>query len=296
MSHAHHHGSGNAGSRRALSITLALVSVYMVAELIGGWLSNSLALLADAGHMFSDAAALALALFAIRIAQRPATLERTFGFYRAEILAALVNGTGLIVVAILILVESWKRLQNPPQVEAPLMITIAVGGLMVNLLGLWVLSSGKSSSLNMRGAWLHVLFDALGSGQAILAGLLILYFDWSWVDPIASALIALLVAYSAWSLLRDSVAVLMEGSPAHIDVGEVRAALREHPQVIDVHDLHIWTITSGLESLSAHVVVEPGPPTDLLPSLQTTLHERFGIKHVTIQLEPAECGVSEMPI
>jgi len=268
----------------------------MVAELIGGWLSNSLALLADAGHMFSDAAALALALFAIWMAQKPATSERTFGYYRAEILAALVNGAALIVIAIFILVEAWGRFRQPPEVNAALMMAVAAGGLVINLIGLWVLSRHRSDSLNLRGAWLHVLSDALGSLQAVLAGALILRFGWFWVDPVASVLIALLVAYSAWSLLRDSVAVLMEGSPAHIDVAAVRQALRATPWVVDIHDLHIWTITSGLDSLSAHVIVDPQAPADLLETLQQTLHSRFGIDHVTIQLEQSACGVREMPI
>jgi cobalt-zinc-cadmium efflux system protein len=297
VAHNHaHHVPGSARGRRALSITLALVSLYMVAELIGGWLSNSLALLADAGHMFADAAALGLALFAIWMAQKPATAERTFGYYRAEILAALLNGTALMVISIFILVEAWRRLRQPPEVDAPLMIAVATGGLVINLVGLWVLSRRRSDSLNLRGAWLHVLSDALGSLQAVLAGALILWLGWHWVDPVASALIALLVAYSAWSLLRDSVAVLMEGSPAHIDVAEVRAALCATPRVIDVHDLHIWTITSGLDSLSAHVIVDAEAPEDLLPVLQQTLHSHFGIDHVTIQLEHCECGVEEMPI
>jgi cobalt-zinc-cadmium efflux system protein len=290
------HGANSASNRRALTITLGLVSVYMVAELVGGWLSNSLALLADAGHMFADVAALALALFAIWMAQRPATPDRTFGHYRAEILAALLNGVTLVVVALLILSEAWDRFRNPTEVEAPLMIAIATGGLVINLLGLWVLSGGRKGSLNMRGAWLHLLSDALGSVQAVLAGVLILKFGWLWVDPLASVLIALLVTVSAWTLLRDSVSVLMEGSPAHINVAEVHEALKEHPRVVDVHDLHVWTITSGLESLSAHVVVEPDPPAELLPALQDTLRDRFGIEHVTIQLELTECCVQEMPI
>jgi cobalt-zinc-cadmium efflux system protein len=298
MGHNHaHHAPGSARGRRALTITLALVSLYMVAELIGGWLSNSLALLADAGHMFGDAAALALALFAIWMAQKPATAKRTFGYYRAEILAALVNGAALLAIAAFIVVEAWERFRQPADVRAPLMIAIAAGGLVINLIGLWVLSSGRSASLNLRGAWLHVLSDALGSIQAVVAGLLILWLGWTWVDPLASVLIAVLVAFSAWSLLRESVAVLMEGTPAHIDAAEVRQALRDHPRVCSVHDLHIWTITSGLDSLSVHVVVEVNPPPALLAELQQLLADRFGLEHVTIQLEPSEgCVVSEMPI
>lgn len=293
---AHVHCTPTSDGQRGLTITLVLVCLYMLAEVIGGLAANSLALLADAGHMLSDAAALGLALFAIRMAQKPATSERTYGYYRAEILAALVNGAALVVISVFILVEAWERFQDPQPVRAPLMLAVAVGGLIVNGIGLFVLSQGRKASLNLRGAWLHVLTDALGSAQAIVAGLLILWFDWLWADPLASVLIALLVAYSAWSLLRDSVAVLMEGSPAHIDVDEVRAALLAHPTVVEVHDLHIWTITSGLESLSAHVVVQQQPATDLLPALQGTLQDRFGIDHVTLQIEPGACRVHEMPI
>lgn len=290
----HLHQPATRESRRGLVLTLILVCLYMLAEVIGGLLSNSLALLADAGHMLSDAAALGLALFAIWMSRRPATSKRTWGFYRAEILAALVNGTALLVISTLIFIEAWQRFSAPPEVESGLMIAVATGGLAVNLVGLKVLSKHRDHSLNVRGAWLHVLTDALGSLQAIIAGLLIYRFGWLWLDPVASILIAALVTFSAWSLLRDSVAVLMEGSPAHIDVDEVREVLLGHAQVVDVHDLHIWTITSGMESLSAHVVVDPEADEDLLRTLQKLLERRFGIEHVTLQLELDACGVSRL--
>lgn len=291
----HCHRPASPAAQRGLVITLILVCLYMLAEVIGGLLSNSLALLADAGHMLSDAAALGLALFAIWMSRRPATSKRTWGFYRAEILAALVNGTALLVISTLIFIEAWKRFSAPPEVESELMIAVATGGLVVNLIGLAVLSKERDHSLNVRGAWLHVLTDALGSLQAIIAGLLIYRFGWLWLDPVASILIAALVAFSAWSLLRDSVAVLMEGSPAHIDVDEVREVLLSHPEVVGVHDLHIWTITSGLESLSAHVVIEPDAEEDLLSSLQGMLRRRFGIDHVTLQIELDPCAVGQLP-
>ncbi|MDX1644654.1 MAG: cation diffusion facilitator family transporter, partial [Thermoanaerobaculia bacterium] len=226
--------------------------------------------------------------------RRPATSTRTWGFYRAEILAALVNGSALLVISTLIFIEAWKRFSEPPEVESGLMIAVASGGLVVNLIGLSVLSKHRDHSLNVRGAWLHVLTDALGSLQAIIAGLLIYRFGWLWLDPVASILIAALVAFSAWSLLRDSVAVLMEGSPAHIDVDEVRDVLLDHSQVVGVHDLHIWTITSGMESLSAHVVVHPTADDSLLPNLQEMLGKRFGIDHVTLQLELDDCAVKNL--
>jgi cobalt-zinc-cadmium efflux system protein len=288
-SHGHHHHGGSVRNRRRLAFTLALVAFYMLAELIGGLLSGSLALLADAGHMLSDAAALGLSLFAIWISQRPPTPRRTWGYYRIEILAALVNGVTLVVLSIFILREALERFRAPAAVDAPLMMAVAVGGLVVNLVSLRILSGGKEENLNVRGAWLHVLTDALGSVQAILAGALIWGFGWTWADPAASMLISLLVIYSAWDLLRDTVGVLMEGAPRHIDVDEVRNCLMALPCVLEVHDLHVWTITSGMESLSCHVVVEDGQSyCDALTEVRATLHNRFGIDHLTIQVEPAE--------
>jgi cobalt-zinc-cadmium efflux system protein len=288
-SHGHHHHGGSGGNRRRLAFTLGLVAVYMVAEFAGGLLSGSLALLADAGHMLSDAAALGLSLFAIWISQRPPTARRTWGYYRIEILAALVNGVTLVVLSIFILREALERFQAPGPVDAPVLMAIAAGGLLVNLVSLGILSGGKEESLNVRGAWLHVLTDALGSVQAIVAGALIWAFGWTWADPAASVLISLLVIYSAWDLLRDTVGVLMEGAPRHIDVDEVRNCLMALPCVVAVHDLHVWTITSGMESLSCHVVVEDGQSyCDALTEVRATLHGRFGIDHLTIQVEPAE--------
>jgi cobalt-zinc-cadmium efflux system protein len=266
----------------------------MVAEIVGGLVTNSLALLADAGHMFSDVAALGLSLFAIWIAERPPTPKRTYGYYRTEILAALINGATLIAVAIYIFIEAYQRLQQPPEVMGAVMIWIAVGGLVVNVLALWILRAGHDENLNVHGAWLHVLTDALGSVGAIVAGMLIWSFAWNWADPVISVLIGLLVIYSAWRLVMESVHVLMESAPLDIDVDEVRQTIAETAGVNDVHDLHVWTITSGLDSLSAHIVAnESVSHADLLKRLRRTLHERFGIDHVTIQIEPE--GFDERP-
>lgn len=251
-------------------------------------MSNSLALLADAGHMLSDAASLGLAVFAIWAAQRPKTANHTFGFHRAEILAALLNGVTLVVIALLILREAWERLQNPPQVQGSLMMLVAAGGLLVNLAGLWVLHGGRSHSLNLRGAWLHVVADALGSLQAVAAGALIWAFDWRWADPLASVLIATLVVWSSWSLLRDSVNVLLEGTPEHIDPGEVEKAIGGVDGIVHVHDLHIWTITSGFDSLSVHVQVDPRHRDQVLSEVRRVLREEFGIEHSTVQVETSE--------
>ena len=287
MAHHHHdHDGGRATHARPIAITLGLVVLYMVLEVVGGLLSGSLALLADAGHMLSDAGALALTLFAMGVARRPPTPERTYGYYRAEILAALVNGATLVAIALLIFVEAYERLSQPREVEGPLMMAVATGGLVVNVVGLWLLHGGRDANLNMHGAWLHVLSDALGSVQAIAAGALIWAFGWNFVDPIASVMIGLLVIYSSWSLIQQSVAVLMEGTPGHIKVDEVRSALLRLPDVSEVHDLHVWTISSGFVTLSAHLTcLDPAKRDDVLQAAQHVLASRFHIRHTTIQLD-----------
>ena len=294
--HHHSHALRSDANRRRLTIALALAGGYMIAEIIGGLITNSLALLADAGHMFSDVAALGLSLFALWMAGRPSPPHRTYGYYRVEILAALANGASLIAVSFWIFAEAYQRMWRPPEVQGDLMMWIAVGGLLVNLAGLWLLSGGREESLNVRGAWLHVLSDALGSVGVIVAGLLIWAFGWRWSDPLASAFIGLLVIYSSWRLLAEAVSVLMESAPRGIDVDEVRTALAETPGVAAVHDLHVWTITSGLDAISVHVVVRDGEPQSLmLKKLRNLLHDRFGIDHVTIQIEPEGFDEREIP-
>ena len=275
-----------------LAWTLGFVLAYTAAEVIGGLVSGSLALLADAGHMLSDAAAIGLTLFAMRIARRAPTPMRTFGYFRAEILAALVNGSTLVGIALVIFVEAVHRLRQPTTVEGPLMLAVACGGLVINIAGLFLLRAGKSASLNMRGAWLHVLTDALGSAQAIGAAILIWLFGWTWVDPVASILIALLVVYSSWALLRESVGVLMEGTPADIDPEVIRTALRGLGGVVDLHDFHVWSITSGFVALSAHLVVPAdADAADVLRRAEACLADRFKIRHSTLQLDVGgPCG------
>jgi cobalt-zinc-cadmium efflux system protein len=273
---------------------LALVLVYMVAELVGGWLSNSLALLADAGHMFSDAAALSLSLFAAWIARRPPTAQHSYGYYRAEILAALANGALLGAISIFVIFEAWQRLWEPAEVRGPLMMAVAAGGLVVNLLGLWLLQAHRESNINVHGAWLHVLADLLGSVAAVIGGALIWLCGWYWADPVASALISLLIIYSSWALLKDAIAILMEGTPAHVDLDEVRNCIAGVVGIEGVHDLHVWTITSGMEALSGHVVVADGrAASELLAELRKRLHDRFGIDHITIQIEPPDFDVCQ---
>lgn len=286
-SHPHDHTHARAPAGR-LAAVLALLAGYMVAEVVGGYLAGALALLADAAHMLSDVAAVGLSLFAMWFARRRPGPQRTYGYYRAEILAALANAATLLAIVVYILVEAYRRLRQPSPVEGPILMGVAVGGLVVNLAGLWLLRHGKEANLNMRGAWLHILTDALGSVGAILAGILVLAFAWNWADPAISILIGLLVLYSAWGLLKESVAVLMESAPRRIDVDEVRDAIMSVAGVVAVHDLHVWTITSGLDALSVHVVAEAPHASDLLSRIREMLRARFGIDHQTIQLEPVD--------
>lgn len=305
MGHHHHHDltnrreaarNGRSFGHARLAWTLGLTLTYMVAEIVGGYLSDSLALLADAGHMFSDAAALGLSLFAAWISQRPPTPQHTYGYYRAEILAALANGATLIAISILIFIEAFRRFGNPEPVQGTLMFTIALGGLVINLAGMAILHAGRSASLNVRGAWLHLVTDALGSVATLAAGALIWAFGWYWVDPAASIAIGLLVIYSAWNLVRQAIAILMEGTPPHLSLEAVHEAILSVPGVTEVHDLHVWTITSGMDSLSAHVVLLSGYEQQAsLESVRQMLDKQFGIDHVTIQIDPAgqeECRSS----
>ena len=286
----HSHSHARTANRRRLGIVLALATVYMIAEAVGGWLANSLALLADAGHMLSDVAALALSMFAMWIAQRPPTAKRTYGYYRTEILAALANAATLVAISIFIFVEAYHRLREPPEVQGGVVMAIAAGGLAVNLVGLWILNAGRNESLNVRGAWLHVLTDALGSVGAILGGAAVWAFGWEWADPAVSILIGLLVVFSSWNLLKETVAVLMESAPGSIDVDAVRDEIVAVDGVTSVHDLHVWSITSGMVALSGHVQVSGARALNscavLLTALRTRLHDRFGLDHVTIQIEP----------
>lgn len=261
----------------------------MFAEAIGGWLTNSLALLADAGHMFTDVAALSLTLGAIWFAARPATEKKTYGYYRIEILAALLNGLALLLISLWVIYEAYERWLDPPEVKGFDMMLIAVGGLVVNLIAAWLLHSDHKHDLNMRGAWLHVIGDALGSVTAIVAGLLIVAFNWTWADAVCSVLISLIIIFGSWNLMRDSINILLEGTPRHIDISAVEQAILQTKGVYGVHDLHVWTITSGMEALSAHVRHHSEiAQHELLKLLRKRLHDEFGIDHLTIQMETPE--------
>lgn len=291
--HAHAHGSLTATGRhrRRLVAVLLITAAVFVAEVVGGLLSGSLALLADAGHMLTDSAGLLIALIASVLAARPATSARTFGLQRAEVLAALVNGVLLVAIAVLVLVEAVRRWSDPSEVSSGLMLLVALVGIVANVVGLLVLRGGKDESLNLRGAYLEVLGDLLGSIAVVVAAVVIRATGWTQADPLASVLIVCLILPRAWSLIRDVVDVLLEATPRGVDLDRVRDHMEETPGVVEVHDLHVWTITSGLPVLSAHVVVAgddlaSGRSGQILDTLGTCLGEHFDVAHCTFQLEP----------
>lgn len=283
--HDHSHHFRELGRKRLL-IVLAMTSIFMVVEFVGGYLANSLALMADAGHMLNDVAALALTYFALWIARRPATPAKTYGYLRMEILAALVNGATLILIALVIFWQAWMRFRQPPEVEGMLMLVVAAGGLTVNVIAAFLLHSSSSHNLNMRGAYLHVLGDLLGSVGAITAALLILATGWYIADPLISVFVALLILVGAWRLVRESVDILLEAVPKHIDMTELARSVRELDGVEEVHDLHVWTLTSGFLAMSGHVVIrDPTRYKEILEKVHQLMHDRFSISHVTVQVE-----------
>jgi cobalt-zinc-cadmium efflux system protein len=272
--------------RSRLAAVLALTAGFMVVEVAGGLWTGSLALLADAGHMLSDVGSLTLSLLAVWFARKPPTPANSFGYFRLEILAALVNGIVLLVVAGAILYEAYRRLAVPPEVAAGPMLAIAAAGLAVNLAGLWIVHRGADRSLTLHVAKLELLSDALGSLAVIVAAIVIQTTGFLRVDPIVSGVVALFIVPRTWSVLRQAVHILMEGVPPHLDLREMESAMRDAHGVRAVHDLHVWTLTSGTEAMSAHVLVDDlADGRHILGDLQTLLRERFGIEHTTIQLE-----------
>ena len=286
MPHTH---SASAEHRTRLLGVFGLTLVILVVEVVGGLLSNSLALLADAGHVFTDVFGIGFALAAIWIAGRPASSERTFGFLRFEILAAVVNALLLFGVSIYVLFEAWRRLFEPPDVTSGLMLAVAIVGLLANAISLWVLRQAQGASLNMRGAYLEVMGDLAGSVAVIVAAVIIAVTGWTQADAVASAVIGLLILPRTWSLLREALDVLLEATPKGIKLADVRQHILEAPGVADVHDLHAWTITSGMNVVSAHVVLaEEAKPGDILDHLGMCLSDDFDVKHSTFQLETPE--------
>jgi len=291
MGSGHSHAAQPGQSERPLWIALILTTAFLIAEIVGGILTNSLALISDAAHMFTDTAALAISLAAIRIGRRPADSERTFGYYRFEILAAAFNAMLLFLVAIYILYEAYDRLNNPPEIQSGTMLLVAALGLVVNLISMKLLSSGKDSSLNVKGAYLEVWSDMLGSIGVIIGALVIRYTGWSWVDSAIAVAIGLWVLPRTWTLLKASMNVLLEGVPEGLGIAEVRDAIAGFPGVASVHDLHVWSITSGKASLTAHVVQREDVtnPQTLLLGIRQLIASKYDIHHSTIQIETTPC-------
>jgi cobalt-zinc-cadmium efflux system protein len=283
--HEHHHDiSGSA--RGSLKAALFITATFLVAEFIGALFTNSLALLADSGHMLTDVAALGLSFFAIRFATRRATPRKTYGFYRVEILIALLNGVFLILIALYVFYEAYDRFFNPQEVRADWMLIVATIGLIANLTSAWLLFGKHHESLNVRGAFFHVLSDAIGSVGAILASLAIMFGGYQLADPIISVVVGVLILSSSWILIRDAVDILLESTPAHINIVSLREQLGRVNGVGSVHDLHVWTLTSGVLAMSCHVVAGDGSNrTDLLNGVNRIAREMFRIDHTTIQIE-----------
>jgi len=281
-----HHGRG-LSARRGLALTLGLTGVIMVVEIVGGIWANSLALLSDAGHMLTDLLALGMALFAVTVASRPATARRTYGYYRVEILAALNNGMILLVICVILFYEAWQRFTRPEQVNGRMVLGVAAVGLLANLAGMVILSA-RSGSLNVRAARLHLIGDALSSAGVLVAGGVIALTGWYRIDALMSFAIGLVIMISAFRLVRETTDILLESTPHGIDPAEVCEAIQRVPGVREVHDLHIWSITSGMTALSGHVKVDPGclaASDEALNRIKETLRDRFSIDHTTLQLE-----------
>ncbi|MDE5055136.1 cation diffusion facilitator family transporter [Niallia taxi] len=293
MGHDHNHNHAAGSNKRVLLISFSIITLYMVIEAIGGVVTNSLALLSDAGHMLSDSISLLIALIAFKLAEKTANPNKTFGYKRFEIIAAVINGVTLIVISLYIFYEAIKRFANPPEVATSGMLIISIIGLLINILVAWIMMRGgdTENNLNMRGAFLHVISDMLGSVGAILAAILIMFFGWSWADPLASVLVAILIVRSGYYVTKDAIHVLMEGTPKNVDVNEIISLIEGVKGINSIHDLHIWSITSGLNSLSCHAVVDRNlsitESEQILRNIEHEL-EHKGINHVTIQLETLE--------
>ncbi len=290
--HHHGHSHNHSGNKKALFSAFLLISLFMIVEVIGGLVTNSLALLSDAGHMLSDAVALGLSFFAIKLGEKKASQSKTFGYRRFEIIAASLNGLTLMAISLYIFYEASQRFLNPPEVQSTGMLIISVIGLLVNIAAAWILMSGdKDENLNVRSAFLHVIGDMLGSVGAITAALLMIFFGWGIADPIASVIVAVLILISGWRVTKDSLHILMEGTPEQFDVEDVKTALLRIQHVNEVHDLHIWSITSGMPMLSCHIAIEPSGIHDtVLQEAQKILHDDFGIEHSTLQVENKQMG------
>jgi cobalt-zinc-cadmium efflux system protein len=287
------------GNQKGMIIALIVTAGIMLLEFFGGLVSGSLALLADSAHMLSDVVAIALSLFAMWFAARPSSPNKTYGFHRFEILAALFNGITLFIIAIFIVKEAYERFQSPANIASGTMMAIAAVGLLANLVSAWALmrQGDVHGNLNVRSAYLHILGDALGSVGVLLAGLLIILFGWNWADPVISVTVSILVLRSAWGVISHTVHILMEGTPASVDTQKVKMTLLDIQGVVNVHDLHIWTITSGLDSLSCHLLIEDEADSQkVLQQAINLMENTFGIGHTTIQVEKSDLQHGELRV
>ncbi|UOR11153.1 cation diffusion facilitator family transporter [Halobacillus amylolyticus] len=295
MGHGHGHGHDHThgANKKALLISFIITTTYMVIEAVGGFLTNSLALLSDAGHMFSDSVSLGVGVLAFVMGEKVANYSKTYGYKRFEILAALFNGVTLVLIALYIFYEAYQRFTSPPEVASMGMLTIAIIGLAVNISVAWILmrQGDTKENLNLRSAFLHVLGDLLGSVGAIIAALLIMFFEWGWADPLASVIVAILVLISGWRVAQDAVHVLMEGTPKNVNIKDITNTIEAIPGILGIHDLHVWSITSGQNALSCHAVVTENLTIqecqELLRNVEDQLQNK-DIGHVTVQMETRE--------
>jgi cobalt-zinc-cadmium efflux system protein len=292
--------SVTAQNRRSLWITFGLTFAYFVVEVVAGLWTNSLALLADATHMLTDVGGLGLALFAAWMSAKPTSPTKTYGYYRVEILAALTNAVVLFLISFYILYEAYRRFQEPPEVSSLPMLGVAAVGLVVNLIGIWLLRRGAEKSLNLRGAFLEVVSDLLSSVGVLVAGGIMWATGWYYADPIFSVLIGLFILPRTWKLMTQAVNILLEATPAHINLVEVEQTMLHIEGVASVHDLHVWTITSGIDALSAHVVLADRAPPEfsavVIERVTTALREKFKLDHSTIQVEQTSQKTAEVPL
>lgn len=291
MSAGHSHALPTSQNEKYIWVALGLTTLFLIVEVVGGLVTGSLALISDAAHMLTDTMALVIALVAIRIARKAPDAKRTFGYHRFEILAAAFNAALLFMVAMYILYEAYQRFRSPAEIQSTGMLVIAVFGLIVNLISMRLLSGGKDASLNVKGAYLEVWSDMLGSVGVIIGALVIRYTGWAWVDSVIAVLIGFWVLPRTWILLKESINILLEGVPKGMDIEKVQAALRAVPGILSVHDFHLWAVTSGKASLTAHVVYDPAYSTEqLLPALKEILASQFAVYHTTLQFEINPCA------
>jgi len=292
--HDHEHAHGAASVREkgvsSMLVVLGITSAYMLVEVLAGFYTGSLALIADAGHMLGDVASLILALVAFWFSSKPPNLIKTYGYYRTEIFAALINGIVLVGISLFIVWEAYRRLSDPPAVIGAPMLVVGLLGLVVNLASAKLLSHSASENLNVKAAYLEVLSDLMATAGVLVAAVVVLLSKWYLVDPIVSGAIGLMILPRTWSLLAECTHILMEGAPGHVDLAGLRAAMLAVPGVVDIHDIHVWTITSGLDAMSGHVTIDKDSPADtVLSEITTIAQEKFGLRHTTVQVEQVEC-------